>query len=82
MRTLALILTLFLSTSSFAHKYYMSVADMEFDAESNTINGSLKATAHDFEALLEAQFDQRIHIENVSDTSEIGLSHCSIQLHC
>ena len=72
MKTFLIAFSVLISLSSFAHKYYMSVADLEYDAESNAINGSLKATAHDFEALLESHFNERIHIENVADSSEIG----------
>ena len=73
MKNLILIFTVLMSTYTFAHKFYMSVADMEYDEESNAINVSLKATAHDFEALLEAEFDKRIHVETVNDTSDIGV---------
>src|SRR5687768_4393130 len=67
------VLSLSFFTSVFAHSYYVSTANMEYDDVTKSIEVSLKMTAHDFEHILENKFVQRIHIENVADTSEIGL---------
>lgn len=56
-----------------AHGYFVSTANMEYDDLTKSIEVSVKLTAHDFEHILENKFAQRIHIENVADTSEIGL---------
>jgi len=57
---------------SFGHNYFVSIASMEYDSASMKINTSLKVTAHDFEHMLEMKFNLRIHIETVTDSSEIG----------
>ncbi len=73
MKKLITLLVLFSAFSSFAHKYYVSIANLEYNADENKIDCSLKLTAHDFEQILETKFDERIHIENVQDTSDVGL---------
>lgn len=64
---------LFAGMTVFAHGYYVSTTNMEYNEEKGTIDVSTKLTAHDFEAILEEKYDLRIHIETVADTSEIGL---------
>lgn len=71
-RILILSVFVLLGANSFAHKYFVSILDMEYKPETREIAASLKCTAHDFEHILEHKFNQRIHIENVPDTSEIG----------
>lgn len=56
-----------------AHKSYVSIANMEYNDKEEQIEVSLKLTAHDFEHILEKEFNTRIHIENVPDSSKIGL---------
>jgi len=46
---------------------------MEYDSANVKINTSLKISAHDFEYLLEMKYNLRIHLETVTDSSEIGL---------
>ena len=55
-----------------SHSYFVSIATMEYNDSTQSIDVSLKMTAHDFESILETKFNQRIHIENIADTSEIG----------
>lgn len=62
----------FTLTKVFAHKFYVSTANMEFNTVTNTIDVSLKLTAHDFESILETKFNERIHLETVADSTEIG----------
>lgn len=62
----------FFALKASAHGYYVSTAEMEYDSLTKSLEVSLKLTAHDFEVILERHFDQRIHIENVADTSAIG----------
>jgi hypothetical protein len=74
MRKIVLSLSLIMSlTLSYAHKSYVSIANMEYNEKEEQIEVSLKLTAHDFEHILENEFNQRIHIENVADSSKIGL---------
>jgi hypothetical protein len=61
-----------LSVFSFGHNYYVSIANMEYKEAENQVDVSLKMTAHDFEYLLEMKYNQRLHIENIADSSEIG----------
>lgn len=56
-----------------AHKSYISIANMEYNSKQDQIEVSLKLTAHDFEYILEKKFNKRIHIENVKDSSTVGL---------
>lgn len=55
-----------------AHSYFVSTAQMEFNEQTKTIDVSLKLTAHDFEQILEEKFKQRMHIEDITDSSETG----------
>jgi len=75
MKSFTLLLLFFVlgTTGTFAHGYFVSTTTMEYDAVTKSIEVSTKMTAHDFENILENKFVQRIHIENVADTSEIGL---------
>ena len=74
MKSKFLLLTVILWSSflTFGHNYFVSIASMEYDSASMKINTSLKVTAHDFEHMLEMKFNLRIHIETVTDSSEIG----------
>ena len=56
-----------------AHNYFVSTANMEYDDSTQQIEVSVKMTAHDFEHVLEMKYQQRLHIETISDTSEIGM---------
>ena len=69
MNRLLIAFAVFCSYSTFAHKYYVSIADMEWDEQEKSINVSLKATDHDFVHLLEMTFQERIDLEKVTDTS-------------
>ncbi len=59
--------------SLFAHGYYVSTSNMEYNTQTETIDVSIKTTAHDFEQILETKYNIRIHIETIADSSEIGL---------
>ncbi|MBI3135120.1 MAG: hypothetical protein HYZ14_10650 [Bacteroidetes bacterium] len=72
-RIILITFLVFATGRMFAHSYFVSTANMEYDAVTKSMEVSLKMTAHDFEHILENKFVQRIHIENVADTSEIGL---------
>ena len=54
-----------------AHKFYISIADMEYDSTDQRINVSLKMTAHDFEYILGLKFKEEIEFGELSDTSEV-----------
>ncbi|MCB9222651.1 MAG: hypothetical protein H6582_00630 [Crocinitomicaceae bacterium] len=71
MRKLVLLLSLLFALPSLAHKFYVTIAEMEFDAVENRIKVSLKMTAHDFEHVLEDKFDGHIHIEKYDDSTEV-----------
>lgn len=73
MKTCLAILFILLGTSGFAHKFYISIADMEYDSTRNSINVSLTMTAHDFEKVLQRKFGENTQLENVTDSSEAGL---------
>jgi len=73
MKNYILLFLLAFASTGFGHKYYVSIAELEYDQDLKIIEGSIKMTAHDFEAILENKFNQRIHIEELSDTSEVGM---------
>ena len=73
MRALLLIIISLSLSTCFGHKYYVSIADMEYNSDKNQIDVSMNLTAHDFEHVLEKYFDRAIHIEDVADSSEVGL---------
>jgi len=79
MKNLILILSVLLSVNSFAHKFYISIADMEYKASKKSIDVTLKVTAHDFELILNRKFNTEIHLEEVADTSEVGM-YCQAYL--
>lgn len=66
--TFLLVITLIPAT---AHKFYVSIAEMEYEEGQDRIKVSLKLTAHDFEHVLEDKFDEHIHIEKYNDTSKV-----------
>jgi len=72
-KIISTVLLFFALNTLLAHKYYVSIATMKYNQAEDKIDVSLKVTAHDFEYLLESKFNQRIHIEEVKDSSEIGL---------
>lgn len=64
---------LFLCSSSiFAHKFYVSIADLAYNDIKGRIEGSLKLTAHDFEEVLKAKFNRSFLMEEVQDSSIVG----------
>lgn len=79
MKTLLFSLILVVSTGTFAHKFYVSIADLNYNSTKNRIEGSIKFTAHDFEAVLENKFQRKIEMETVSDTSGVG-RYCQVYL--
>ena len=72
MKKLLLALLLLIGTAGFSHKFYISIADMEYDTTRKSINVSLTMTAHDFEMVLNRKFGEELHLERVSDTSAVG----------
>jgi hypothetical protein len=74
MKRIIILLILVISYSpANAHKTYVSIADMQYDTITQEIEVSLKLTAHDFEHILEKKYNQKMHIENISDSSVVGL---------
>lgn len=74
MKNLLSLFAIVISTGSlFAHSYYVSTTNMEYNTQTETIDVSIKTTAHDFEHILESKYNLRIHIETIADSSEIGL---------
>ena len=73
MKNLFTVILMLIACSSFSHKYFVSIADLQYNAEEGKIDCSIKLTAHDFEQILETKFNERIHLENIEDTSTVGL---------
>lgn len=72
MKKLLFLLSLVICMHASGHKYYISIANMEYNFEKERIDVSLKMTAHDFEKVLRRKFETDVHIENIKDDSEIG----------
>jgi hypothetical protein len=72
-KAILLLTTVFTLGSAYAHKTYVSIANMEYNGKTKQIEVSLKLTAHDFEHVLENHFKKEYHIENIPDSSKIGL---------
>lgn len=68
----SLLIIVMLIPSAFGHKHYMSIANLEYNSKLKQLEVSLQLIAHDFEHILENKFNERIHIENVTDSSKIG----------
>lgn len=72
MKVLFTLGVLLICLSGSAHKYFISIASMEYNEEKKRIDVSLKMTAHDFEKVLIRKFERELHIEKIEDDSEIG----------
>ncbi len=62
-----------LSLTSFGHKHYISIANLEYNPKLKQVEVSLQLTAHDFEHILETKFNRHIHMEDVKDSSDVDL---------
>jgi hypothetical protein len=69
---LIFIFLLLLGLKGFAHDYYVSIADFEFNEKKQRIEGTIKMTAHDFEYVLEKKFNQKILLDELEDSSEVS----------
>lgn len=72
MKTLLIFFLIVAAPVAYGHKFYISIADMEYDSTGQRINVTLKVTAHDFEQVLRRKFDKPIHLEEYTDSSEVG----------
>ncbi|UKN02517.1 hypothetical protein K6119_03150 [Paracrocinitomix mangrovi] len=71
MRNVLLIIILLSSFSGWSHKFFISIADMEYDSIGNRINVTTQMTAHDFELILKRKFQRTITLEEVKDSSDV-----------
>lgn len=71
-KLLVIAIAILVNLSAQAHKSYISIANMEYVDSLQRMEVSLKMTAHDFEHIIEKEFNQHVHIEEHSDTSAIG----------
>ena len=72
MKNVISILFVLLSFGALSHKFYISIADMEWDAEHSRLKVSLKLVGHDFEQVLERKFGFPVVLEEIADSSEVG----------
>lgn len=63
----------FLCLTSFTtlHKYYVSVTDIEYDAESNAVQITSRVFFDDFERLLQERYEENLKLENPSHGKKI-----------
>lgn len=73
MKIVLTICLFFLGATLFAHRFYVSIADLTYNASKNRIQGSIKLTAHDVEDVLSEKFERKIDLEQESDSSEVGI---------
>ena len=71
MKKLLLLLALFLSTGAFCHKFYVAVINMEWNETEQQIDVFVKATAHDFQAIIETSLNKRIDLDTISKNEEL-----------
>lgn len=64
----------FLCLTSFTtlHKYYVSVTDIEYDAESNAVQITSRVFFDDFERLLQERYEENLKLENASHEKKIN----------
>ena len=72
MKVLLSTFLILLTNALFAHKFYVSIADLAYNESKQRIEGSLKMTAHDFEEVLKAKFNKSFLMEDVADSSAVG----------
>lgn len=72
MKVLLSTFLILLTNALFAHKFYVSIADLAYNESKQRIEGSLKMTAHDFEEVLKAKFNKSFLMEDVADSSAAG----------
>ena len=72
MKALLSTFLILLTNALFAHKFYVSIADLAYNESKQRIEGSLKMTAHDFEEVLKAKFNKSFLMEDVADSSAVG----------
>lgn len=71
----SILFSILICAASFAarsHQFFISITDMSYDLENERIETTMKLTAHDFEHIIEHEFGQKVHLEKVADSSEIG----------
>jgi hypothetical protein len=73
MKTILFSIFFLVAGQSMAHKYYVSICDLAYNEEKGTIEGYIKLTAHDLEKILQSEFPQKVVLEEVSDSSDIGI---------
>jgi hypothetical protein len=61
---------LFVAFNGFSHKYYVAIANMEYNEKDQQIDVFLKATAHDFQHLMEMTFKERMDLDTVSQNKK------------
>ncbi len=72
MKVLLSTFLILLTNALFAHKFYVSIADLAYNESKQRIEGSLKMTAHDFEEVLKAKFNKSFLMEDIADSSVVG----------
>lgn len=66
MKKILLFVAILAGTSSFAHKFYVAVFNMEWNEADQRIDVFCKATAHDFQGLIENELNLRIDLDTIS----------------
>ncbi len=57
----------------YGHQSYISIANLEYNDSKKQIEVSLKVTAHDFEQILSQMFKTNVKLENINDSSAVGI---------
>ncbi len=58
-------------TTVLSHKYYVAVVNMEWNAADERIDVFVKATAHDFQGIMERALNKRIDLDTIPKNDEL-----------
>lgn len=72
MKKLLLFSLLLISSAGFCHKFYVAVINMEWNEADQRIDVFVKATAHDFEAIIETAMNKRIDLDTISKNEDLS----------
>jgi len=61
-KTIFILLLVVVTTSSFVHNYYVGICTIDYNKESESLEVSLKLTAHDVEAAIESVYNEKLRI--------------------
>ena len=71
MKRILLFFALAISSAGFCHKFYVAVVNMEWNEPEQRIDVFVKATAHDFQAIIENEMNLRIDLDTIPNNEAL-----------